>query len=127
MKIIKIIIWIVLIGLFGLVVYQDQSFFFSPHKFSLHFGPTVYETAQLPMVVFFVSFFLLGWLIAYVFGLVERFKVGRANKVLRNALSSQQDSVDVLKRDLEAIKANAPSPAAGQQSADATVEKIQSA
>jgi uncharacterized membrane protein YciS (DUF1049 family) len=113
MRIFKIVFWIIIIGLFGLVVYQDQAFFLQRHQLAVHVGSTAYQTMELPLAVLFASFFLLGWLIAYFFGLLERYKVGRANKQLRSATASQQDSLDALKREVQTLRSSASFSTAG--------------
>lgn len=109
MRIFKIAIWIILIALFGLAVYQDQTFFLSRHTLAVHIGSSVYQTAQLPLVVFFASFFLLGWLMAYLFGLLDRYRVGRSNKQLRATTASQQEALDSLKKEMDLIRSGVQS------------------
>jgi|AMWB02.1.fsa_nt_gi uncharacterized membrane protein YciS (DUF1049 family) len=113
MRIFKIVFWIVIIGVFGLVVYQDQTFFLQRHALAVHVGSTAYKTMELPLAVLFASFFLLGWLIAYFFGLLERYKAGRANKQLRTTAASQQEALDALKREVQTLRSSTSFATAG--------------
>ena len=113
MRIFKIVFWVVLIAFFSLIVYQDQAFFLQRYGMKLKFVSTVYKLNELPVVILFASFFLLGWLIAYLFGLLERYKVGRANKQLRSDAASLQDSLTALKKEVEILRLGASASTTG--------------
>ena len=128
MKKVKIAFWIIVIGFFALVVYQNQDFFLSKHSLGLNLYVKAYRTVALPNAVLFAGFFLIGWLIAYAFGLAERYKTGKANKSLKSTIASQQDAISAMKKDIDALKGKASSPAerpvsenhAAAQTADAS-------
>jgi hypothetical protein len=126
MKKLKLAFWIIVIGFFGLVVYQNQDFFLSQHSLGIDVQFAAYRTPSLPNAVLFVAFFLLGWLIAYAFGLMERYKHTRTVKSMRNTVHSQQDAISLLKKDVESLKADAadsqPDPLVSTESPTAPPE-----
>jgi uncharacterized membrane protein YciS (DUF1049 family) len=113
---VKLVLWIVIIGLFGLVIYQNQDFFLSRHSLGLNFYVAAYRTVELPNAVLFAAFFLIGWLVAYIFSLTERYRSSRTIKNLRQKITIQQSAIDALKSDVEALKTdNRPSSHVSEQ------------
>lgn len=107
MKKIKLVLWIVIVGFFGLAVYQNQDFFLSRHSLGINLYFSAYRTLELPNAVLFAAFFLIGWLIAYIFGLSDRYQSSRTIKALRQTTTDQQYALDALKKDIASLKPNA--------------------
>jgi uncharacterized integral membrane protein len=112
MKKVKIGIWIIIIVLLGLVVYQNGAFFLAKESLSINFSFAAYKTPDLPVVLFFIAFFFVGWLVAYVFSLAERFSSGKQIKKLQQTNDMQQRAIDEMKKDVAALK---PQPASEQE------------
>ena len=106
MKKAKAIVWIIIVGLFALAVYQNQDFFLSRHSLGMNLLIADYRSVNLPNLVLFIAFFLLGWLIAYVSGLSERYRSRRAIKSLRKTIADQQNAIDSLKTDIASLKSD---------------------
>ena len=106
MKKVKLVLWIIIIGFFGLAVYQNQDFFLSRHSLGINLYFSAYRTLELPNAVLFAAFFLIGWLIAYIFGLSDRYQASRTIKSLRQTATDQQVALDALKTDIAALKTN---------------------
>ena len=110
MKKVKGVLWVIIIGIFGLVVFQNQSFFLSRHSLGIDFYFFAYHTTELPAAVLFAAFFFIGWLLAYLFCLADRYRSNRTIKALRQTISGQKAAVDALKSDIDALKPDTPSP-----------------
>jgi hypothetical protein len=104
MKPIKVIFWIFLFALFGLVVYQNQGFFLSKQSLDIDLGVMQYHTPELPIALMALFMFLLGGLLAYLSGLADRFRLANHNTRLQQAFNSQQAAIDVMKRDVASLK-----------------------
>jgi len=111
MKKVKGVLWIIIIGIFGLVVFQNQSFFLARQSLGIDFHYFGYRTTELPAAVLFAAFFIFGWLLAYLFGLADRYRAKRTIKGLRQTILGQKTAIDNLKRDVDALKTAPPSSA----------------
>jgi uncharacterized integral membrane protein len=109
MKKIKIVIWLIILVFAGVFVYQNKIFFMAKQSLglTLPFLETLH-TPELPHAVLFLVFFLTGFLIAYFFGLYDRFKSKKTVKNLNAATAAQQAELSALKRELESLRGAAP-------------------
>lgn len=117
MKKLKAIIWLIIIGLIGLIMYQNRDFFLARHSLGIDLISTQYQSPELPAALYFFAFFLIGWLIAYLFSLMDRFRTGKTIKRLQFTIHSQQNDIQTMKKDVEALK-----PQIEQTQANLTVE-----
>ena len=120
MKKVKAVLWVIIIAIFGLIVFQNQDFFLARQSLGIDLYFYNYRTAALPAAVLFAGFFVVGWLIAYLFSLADRYRCNRTIKELRHTISSQRAAIDDLKKDIQALKANTPAP---EQPMDAPAEE----
>lgn len=108
MKKVKIVIWLIILGFVGVVIYQNWSYFgtrATPLAINLGFGE--YLIPEFPNIVFLLLCFATGLLIAYFHGFVGRFKSDRMIKKLDAATTSQYEEISGLKRELEALQRSA--------------------
>jgi hypothetical protein len=111
----KLIIWLLVLGFMGLVVYQNEGHFLNVQE-SLRLNLGVfpeYHSPQLPMVFFYLVFFLYGLLVAYCFGLPERFRNRKAIKRQTIAASQREKAMAELNTELSRIKGEPLPPAQG--------------
>lgn len=120
MKKVKAVLWVIIIAVFGLIVFQNQDFFLARQSLGIDLYFYDYRTAALHTAVLFAGFFVVGWLIAYLFSLADRYRCNRTIKGLRHTISSQQAAIDDLKKDIQALKTDTPSP---EQPIDASAEE----
>lgn len=104
MKKLKIGIWLVIILFLGTVIYQNRDFFLAKESMGIDLIFIRYQSPELPVVLFFAGLFCLGWLLAYLFGLAERFRSGKQIKTLKQNNDAQQLAIDEMKRDIESLK-----------------------
>lgn len=81
--------WVIVVGFILLVFYQNQAFFMARQSLRINLFFYQYQTPEVPGVVFFLAFFLVGLLFAYFFGLAERFRLKKTIKRLSTEIESQ--------------------------------------
>ena len=106
MKKSSLIIWVIIFGLIAMVFYQNSAFFFETRKsLSFNLGAIApLQTPELQIWVYFVIFFFLGIVIAYIFTFPTRFKAKRTIKKLNAKLSLQDNEVTELKSEINSLK-----------------------
>ena len=117
MKKATLIVWVIVLGIIALVIFQNQNFFMTHHALRLNLG--VVNGAlppELPIAVVFIFFFFSGLVIAYLFSFSTRFKARRTIKKLNATISSHKDEVAELQLELNTLKEKATT--AVQQTAE---------
>jgi uncharacterized integral membrane protein len=109
----KLIIWLLVLGLMGLVIYQNEGYFLSAEQsLRLNLGVVPeFHSPQLPIVLYYLIFFCYGLLVAYFFGLAERFRNRKAIKRLTAADAQREKAMAELNTELARIKGE-PLPSA---------------
>ena len=110
MKKVKVGIWLLIIAFLGLLIYQNRVFFVSKESLGIDLAFAGYRTPEIPVVLFFIGFFCFGWLIAYLFSLGDHFKARKQIKKLQQTISVQQQAVDEMKKDVQALKPHIQEP-----------------
>ena len=109
MKKVKIAFWLIILVFVGVFAYQNKDFLMAKKSFILILPLLeTLHTPELPHAVLFLVFFLTGFLIAYFFGLYDRFKSKKTIKSLNTADTAQQDELTALKRELESLRGASP-------------------
>jgi len=108
MKSVKPVLWSLLVILLVTVVVQNLGLFTHKEALRLNLLIKEYQTGPVHLSLYFLGFFLIGLLISYFYGLVERFK---ANKTIKNHLETirkLEEEIKVL-RGFPVQKENMPS------------------
>lgn len=108
MKKVKFGIWVLILLFLGIVVYQNRVFFLTKESLGIDLVFARYQSPELPVVLFFVGLFFLGWLLAYLFGLGERFSSAKQIKTLQQTKGAQQRAIDDMKKDIASLKGETP-------------------
>ncbi|MCF8110102.1 MAG: LapA family protein [Desulfobacteraceae bacterium] len=95
MKKLKYALWLVVIGLVALAVYQNRDFFFESKSLGINLGFDEYNTPELPAGVYYLAVFLLGLLTSYISALPGKF---RARKTIRQLNEKIADSEKKISR-----------------------------
>ena len=115
----KLVLWIIILGIIALVIFQNQEFFFATQ--SLQIKPwvsPVYRTPEIPIAVIFLVFFVFGLVLAFIFGAPQRFKNRKTIKRLTAEKASQKDEIEKLKNEIDSLKGvRAAAVAEGAESA----------
>jgi len=104
MKNFKIGFWAVIFGLIGIVIFQNQDFFMVKQSFTIDLIFKKYETPELLRAILFAAIFLTGFIISYIFTLIDRLKFRKAVKSLGAEIDSQNKNITSLINELEALK-----------------------
>ena len=114
MKKVKIAFWVILVGFFVLVVFQNQAFFMAKQSFLINLYFRKYYTAETFNAVILLALFLCGFLIAYFSALAERFKSAKTIKTLTATNKTYLEELTQVRKEIERIKAgNIAQPVAG--------------
>jgi hypothetical protein len=115
MKKARLIIWLLVLGFMGLVIFQNEGYFLNAEQ-SLRLNLGVfpeYHSPTLPIVFFYLVFFIYGLIVAYCFGLPERFRNRKAIKRLTTADTRREKAMAELNTELARIKGEPPPLAQG--------------
>lgn len=102
----KLFVWLLLLGILALLVFQNRPFLLETHqnlRLSLGILPE-YRSPDLPVAVFMVAFFVLGMLFTYFFGMPERVRTRKSVKRLSANSDSQEKEIAELKLELANLK-----------------------
>jgi len=124
MKKTKIVLWVIIVGCLAIIFFSNKAYFMEKQglKINLLFGEP-FQIKELPNAIFFLIFFLTGFLIAYFISLSERFKSRKKIKNLNTAATSQLEEISALKKEVETLRSSPPGHEAGraEQKAAGTV------
>jgi uncharacterized membrane protein YciS (DUF1049 family) len=123
MKKLKFVFWLVFVGFFALLVYQNLGFFSARNSLQINLGAYQRSTPELTNGVIIAGFVGIGVFIMLVLYFSSRYTVYKANKtikVLNGKLEDCTSAITGLKEEMEAIKQGV---SIGQQSTEATQEQ----
>jgi uncharacterized integral membrane protein len=105
MKKLKIVLWVLIIGFIATIFFSNKDYLLAKQVFQidLMYGEP-FHTMELPNAIFFLVFFLTGFLIAYFISLSARFKSKKTIKNLNAAATSQLEEIAALKKEVESLK-----------------------
>ncbi len=89
MKKFKLLLWLLVLGLIALVVYQNLDFLKDQHTLTLNLGIRQFSM-ELNLGVMLVGVFIAGFLIAYFFSLTHRFKSRKTIRKLNEELANER-------------------------------------
>ena len=110
MKKVKIGFWILVIAFLLLLGFQNKAFFIQKNAFALDLYVTdTYMTKEIYNGVTFAVCFLAGLVLAYLSGLLERFRASKIIKQLNADIEGQRKELESLQTELNAHKSAATS------------------
>lgn len=120
----KLVLWIIILGIIALVIFQNEAFFLGSQSLQINLWVApVYQTPEIPIAVIFLVFFVLGLILAFLFGAPQRFRNRKAIKRLTAANASQKDEVEKLNKEIDSLKGvRAAAVAEGAESAAAEAD-----
>ncbi len=108
MKAVKLVFALLVIVFLTIVVWQNQGVFMDKKVLGIDLVAWNYTTQPIHLSLYFLSFFLIGLLVAYFHGLCERF---RAKRTIANQLQTIRNS----EKEIEALKNVVPAEQANPQ------------
>ena len=105
MKKVKIGFWILVIAFLLLLGFQNKAFFIQKNAFALNLYVTdAYTTKEIYNGVTFAVCFLAGLVLAYLSGLMERFRTNKTIKQLNADIERQRQELETQQTELNAHK-----------------------
>ena len=106
MKKVKVVVWLLILGLLALVIFQNEDHFLNTQQ-SLRLNLwrlADYQSPSLPLAVYHILFFIFGIVVAYGFNAAGRFRLRRTVKRLNAAVAAREKEIHSLKTDLAQLK-----------------------
>jgi hypothetical protein len=125
MKKMKIAFWLLVFAFLALIIYQNIAFFRAPLSLQLYLGFTEYATPESQIWVFFIALFFLGILLTYLFCLPAKFRAGKNMRALNAKIASQRDELNLLNKDILAMRSPAPVEPAKGEPAPVGTDKVE--
>jgi len=108
MKKVKILLWVIFLGLIAIIFFSNKDYFLVKQSIQINIPfSEPFQIQELPNAIYFLIFFLAGFLIAYFISLSERFKSKKTIKNLNAAATSQLEEISVLKKEIDSLKSSA--------------------
>jgi uncharacterized integral membrane protein len=105
MKKLKFVLWVIIIGFITIIFFSNKEYLLAKQVLQIDLMYSEpFHTMELPNAVFFLVFFLAGFLIAYFISLSARFKSKKTIKNLNAATTSQLEEIAALKKELESLQ-----------------------
>ncbi len=103
MKTIKYILWLIILGLLGLLIYENREYFMAVQPLTLDFklGSLNWELPGLQNIAYIGIAFFAGLIIAGIKGIAAVLRLKRQIKNNNATIDSLKAQVDRLKTDLE--------------------------
>jgi uncharacterized integral membrane protein len=98
----KIIFWVVFIIIALIIFFQNRDFFLTQKgELSVTLYVYDYSTSEYPIAIYVIASFLIGFLIAFFFGLIEKYRTKKTIKELNAKLEQRDDLMDSLRNEVD--------------------------
>lgn len=104
MRKVKLAFWLILLGLLGLVFWQNQTFFLEKRGIEVDYVVGHYQSPDFQIALYFLIFFLVGLLISYFSSLSERFVARKTIKKLNDELANAGIKISEMEAAMHANK-----------------------
>lgn len=106
MKTIKYLLWLIILGSLGILIYQNLDYFMAPValKFDLKVSSWNWTIPELQNIAYFGICFLLGILLVGLKAVAARFRFKKEIKTKDAALASLREKVNTLKTELDVFQ-----------------------
>ena len=106
MKTIKYLLWLIILGLLGTLIYQNIDYFMTTIalKFDLKVASWNWTIPELQNIAFFGICFLLGVILVGVNGFFVKFGLKKEIKIKDAAIASLKGQINTLKTELEVFQ-----------------------
>ena len=103
-KRVKIGIWVIILGLLALMVYQNQNLFLARQSLGLNLYFKNYALPEVANIFLFFICFFAGLFLAVYFIFFDRFKLKKTNKTLNTTINTHLEKISLLEKELETLK-----------------------
>jgi hypothetical protein len=103
MKKFKIVLWVIIIAFVLLVFFQNKAFFTSKQSLLLNlFVTDAYQSPEIFLAVWFLAALVIGFLVAYFFALLDKFRTNKLIKGLTAKAEAQDQMLSQIKQEMGA-------------------------
>jgi len=124
MKKVRLLIWILIVALVAVVIYQNRAFFLgTKQSLAVDLPYTHYQSREVELVIIFGIFFAAGLLVGLYFMVARGLKRNKIIKSLKAQVKEQTEKTVVLEEELRALRGDPmlpDSPAATDPALPAT-------
>ena len=121
MKKVKRAVWVVLIGLVAVLIYQNQTFFLAKQIVSFNLLFAEFQTPEMYTVFVCFGFLIAGLLLGLYFYLLYYLKSKKLVKMLNTTVAAQEEKVKQLEAQLASTRRDESYPQATDDMAPDTV------
>ena len=106
MKTIKYLLWMIILTLLGILIYQNINYFMTgiALKFDLKVASWNWTIPEIQNIAYFGICFVLGFFLAGIKGLAVKFKLNKKIKTKDADVTSLKEQVNTLKEQLEVFE-----------------------
>jgi uncharacterized integral membrane protein len=103
MKKVKVVLWLIVLIFLGLLVYQNQEYFFSTNALQIDLKISTWQWSlpELQTIAYMGICFAVGFIWAGILGLSSRFRLKKEIKTLNQTVDSHAAQISSLKTELE--------------------------
>ncbi|MFZ0240382.1 MAG: LapA family protein [Desulfobacterales bacterium] len=105
MKKVRLLVWILIIALAAVVIYQNRGFFLdTKQSLAVDLPYTHYQSREVELVIIFGIFFAAGLLVGLYFLMSRGLKRNKVIKSLKAQVKAQTEKMVVLEEELRALR-----------------------
>ncbi len=106
MKIIKTVLFIIILVFLGTIIFQNQEYLFSKYAITidLKFGSFQWVIPEFMNIGYFAVFFVFGFLVSGYIGVASKFKSRKQIRMLNFENGSYREQISSLKTELDKFK-----------------------
>ena len=121
MKKVKIAVWVILIGLVAVLIYQNQAFFMAKQIVTFNLLFAEFKTPETYNVFVCFAFLIAGLLLGSYFHLIHYLKSKKTVKMLNTTVGAQEEKIKQLEAQLTSTQGPESYPEAADDMAPDTV------
>ena len=100
----KIVFWIIFVVIALIFYFQNQVFFMTDHKLGLNLFFYAFNASPMPIVLYVIGFFFIGFLIAFFSGLIDKFRTKKLIQDLNMKLDEQNKMLTSQKNEVDRLR-----------------------
>ena len=105
MKKVKLVVWMLIVALVAVVIYQNKGFFWdTKQSLAVDLAFAKYQVPEVQLLIIFGAFFAAGLLLGIYFLMVRGLKKKKKVKTLKTQVKEQTEKADALEKELHALR-----------------------
>jgi len=105
MKKVKLVVWILIVALVAVVIYQNKVFFWdTKQSLAVDLAFAKYQTPEVELLIIFGAFFAAGFLLGIYFLIGRGLKKKKKVKALKTQVKEQTEKAVALEEELRSLR-----------------------